>query len=212
MFSFSHWALNNNKYDFSSPVTTDITLKAVWTKTTSTNPSGNQGTTKPSGNTGNQGGNTGQTTTPKPKTYTVRFDSAGGSYNTTVTVEHGKTVKNPGVPTRAGYTFTGWTFNGSAYDFATPVGGNITLVAAWKQNATYSYSVSQIDPYTPSMKVNVFDNTGKDISATVTLWTAGGGYLGSYSSEYGAIVIDKAQVASIGAIKVNGTLTPITKR
>ncbi|MCL2817586.1 MAG: InlB B-repeat-containing protein, partial [Clostridiales bacterium] len=36
-------------------------------------------------------------------------------------------------PTRTGYNFLGWFLNGSAYNFATPVTGNITLTAQWEE-------------------------------------------------------------------------------
>ena len=64
--------------------------------------------------------------------YTVTFDSKGGSAVAAQTVEHGKTVAAPEAPTKDGAEFAGWTLGGAAYDFATPVTGNITLTAQWK--------------------------------------------------------------------------------
>ena len=72
----------------------------------------------------------GQSTTP---TYTVTFDSADGSAVDAQTVEEGVTAQEPTAPTKEGYTFAGWTLNGEAYDFATPVTGDITLVAKWEE-------------------------------------------------------------------------------
>ena len=66
-------------------------------------------------------------------TYTVTFDSAGGSAVTAQTIEAGQKATKPADPTKAGYDFKGWTLNGSAYDFNTAVNGNITLVATWEQ-------------------------------------------------------------------------------
>ncbi len=66
-------------------------------------------------------------------TYTVDFDTLGyGTIDAQVITEGGVAVK-PADPVRDGYTFTGWTLNGEAYNFATPVTGNITLVATYEE-------------------------------------------------------------------------------
>ncbi len=64
--------------------------------------------------------------------YTVNFDSNGGSAVAVQKVEHGKTAAAPTAPTKTGAEFIGWMLDGTAYDFATPVTGNITLTAQWK--------------------------------------------------------------------------------
>ena len=66
-------------------------------------------------------------------TYTVTFDSNGGSAVTAQSIEAGQKATKPADPTKDGYDFKGWTLNGSAYDFNTAVNGNITLVATWEQ-------------------------------------------------------------------------------
>ena len=64
--------------------------------------------------------------------YTVTFDADGGTPAPAAqTVQKGSTATEPKAPTKADYTFAGWTLGGSAYDFATPVTSNITLVASW---------------------------------------------------------------------------------
>ena len=52
-------------------------------------------------------------------TYTVTFDSNGGSAVTAQTIEAGQKATKPTDPTKSGYDFKGWTLNGSAYDFNT---------------------------------------------------------------------------------------------
>ena len=66
-------------------------------------------------------------------TYTVTFDSNGGSAVTAQTIEEGQKATKPADPTKSGYDFKGWTLNGSAYDFNSAVNGDITLVATWEQ-------------------------------------------------------------------------------
>ncbi len=65
--------------------------------------------------------------------HNVTFTVDGATYKTE-TVENGKTVAAPAVPTKAEdanytYTFKQWTLNGAAYNFSTPVTGDITLTA-----------------------------------------------------------------------------------
>ena len=74
--------------------------------------------------------------------YTVTFDADGGTPAPAAqTVQKGSTATAPTEPTKDGFTFAGWTLGGSAYDFATPVTGNITLVASWTPS-----SINPADP------------------------------------------------------------------
>ena len=70
---------------------------------------------------------------PETVTHTVTFDSAGGTPVDPQTVNHGEQAIDPGTPTRDGYAFTGWLLDGEPYDFATPVTGDVTLVAGWEE-------------------------------------------------------------------------------
>jgi uncharacterized repeat protein (TIGR02543 family) len=65
-------------------------------------------------------------------TYTVTFDSNGGSAVAVQNVEAGQKAVEPAAPTKDGFDFKGWTLNGSAYDFNSAVSENITLVASWE--------------------------------------------------------------------------------
>ena len=46
---------------------------------------------------------------PTTSTYTLTFDSSGGSVVAPITAMHGSTVTPPSNPTREGYTFAGWS-------------------------------------------------------------------------------------------------------
>ena len=70
------------------------------------------------------------------KTYTVTYDSLGGSAVESETKEYGETFTKPTNPTKQAdsqyiYTFASWTLDGVDYDFATTVTRNIVLVARW---------------------------------------------------------------------------------
>ena len=74
---------------------------------------------------------------PVVKTYTVTFNSNGGTSVTSITVEENNVINQPTNPTRSGYTFGGWykesTFE-NAWIFANEVvTSNITLYAKWNK-------------------------------------------------------------------------------
>ena len=75
------------------------------------------------------------------KTFTVTFDSNGGSAVGSVEVKSNGTVEEPNAPTRTGYTFEKWVKpDGTEFVFGTDtVTGNITLTATWRVN---SYTVT----------------------------------------------------------------------
>lgn len=76
---------------------------------------------------------------PTPSEHTVTFDTAGGSEIEEKTVESGKTVEKPADPTKEGYLFDGWYNGETAYDFSTPVTGDITLKANWAVAKTVKF-------------------------------------------------------------------------
>lgn len=109
-YTFQGWTLDGDPYDFNTPVTSSITLKALWSKNT-----------------------------PVAKKHTVTFDSSEGSKVDSQTVKEGDPVSKPDNPTREGYTFNGWLLGGDPYDFTTPVMQDLTLTASWTKNkSTYT--------------------------------------------------------------------------
>ena len=69
-------------------------------------------------------------------TYTVRFNSNGGSAVKSISVKKNGTVTEPTAPTKEGYEFAGWYTDSAltkAYDFSTAVTKTITLYAKWNE-------------------------------------------------------------------------------
>ncbi|MBQ9318479.1 MAG: InlB B-repeat-containing protein [Bacilli bacterium] len=69
-----------------------------------------------------------------PEIYvTVSFDSDGGSEVAPVQIISGTTVNEDEitVPTREGYTFTGWMIGENKYDFSKKITSDLTLKAGW---------------------------------------------------------------------------------
>ena len=113
-YEFDGWYTDKKfteEYDFSTPVTKDLTLYAKWTAV------------KPD--------------KPTPSQHTVTFDTNGGSTISPVTVEDGKPVAKPTDPTRTGYKFAGWFTDAKltvGYDFSKPVTSDLTLFAEWEKD------------------------------------------------------------------------------
>lgn len=77
-----------------------------------------------------------------PITYTVTFESNGGSLVTEQTVNEGAVATAPGAPMLEGYTFDGWYSDSELiipYGFTEGVMANVMLYAKWTKN---SYTVS----------------------------------------------------------------------
>lgn len=76
-----------------------------------------------------------------PVTYTVTFNSNGGSKISSVTVNSGEKISKPKTPTRSGYNFLNWKLDGVKYNFTSIVTKNITLVAEWEE-IKYDYNLN----------------------------------------------------------------------
>lgn len=67
--------------------------------------------------------------------YTITFNSNGGSYVKPIKQEYGSTIYEPPAPTKSGSTFGGWyatnDFSGNEFDFTTMPPTNVTLYAKW---------------------------------------------------------------------------------
>lgn len=86
---------------------------------------------KPSG--GSTGGGGSSTVT---SSYSVTFNTNGGSTIAKETVEANSVLEKPTAPTKEGYDFAGWYTDKeltTAYDFTAKITKNLTLYAAWAE-------------------------------------------------------------------------------
>ena len=67
------------------------------------------------------------------KEHNIIFDSNGGSYVRNQTVKDGDRAYEPSDPTRNGYRFLGWYYNGSTFNFNRSIYSDYTLVARWEK-------------------------------------------------------------------------------
>lgn len=134
-YKFIGWYNGNVEFNFKTKITKNLTLKAKWEKIE-----------KP-------------VEPEKPVTYTVKFDTAGGSTIADKKVDEGKTVIEPADPTKEGYTFVGWYYNGTLYNFSTLITSDVTLTAKWQKNAVYTYDIILIkESYVGQVKVILYKN------------------------------------------------------
>lgn len=69
------------------------------------------------------------------KTFTITFDSMGGSNVPSITIKDGETFVMPANPTKSGYIFAGWYLDASyveLFEEGISINGNLTLYAKWK--------------------------------------------------------------------------------
>ena len=112
----------------------------------------------------------------KEELFTVTFDLNGGGKNYTKEVVSGSMVEKPTNPTRKGYKFEGWMFNGSLYSFDSIVTENITLIATWtvvnsvpNNNSVPENNKPNQEVSTPiTYNVNFVSNLDATISKKVT--------------------------------------------
>lgn len=101
---FVSWTLNGATYDFSSSVTSNITLEAKWQKVEE-----------------------------DVTTYLVSFDSDGGTNVENQVVKQGEKAVEPTAPTKDGFNFVSWTLNNVDFDFDTSITENLELKAKWEE-------------------------------------------------------------------------------
>jgi uncharacterized protein (TIGR02145 family)/uncharacterized repeat protein (TIGR02543 family) len=80
-------------------------------------------------------------------TFTVKFDSKGGSAVDSQRVIYNAVAVEPAIiPVKAGYVFAGWyagsSLSGSSFDFATPITASRTLYAKWNPVYTVTYDAN----------------------------------------------------------------------
>ena len=121
-YIFNTWYLDDSEFDFNTPITSDITLTAIWDED------------------------------PVFNFYTVTFDSNGGSAVASQRVLEGELAVEPEQPTMEYYIFNGWYVvdeHGGMdhlFYFDTPITSNLLLKADWLANPDYPrYDVTFYD-------------------------------------------------------------------
>jgi len=89
------------------------------------------------------------------ETFTVSFDTDGGSEVLPQEIESGGFASMPEAPTRDGYTFLGWYKDNDKWDFAHyVVSENVTLKAKWQINYTATFDSNGGSPVASVTKIS----------------------------------------------------------
>lgn len=127
----------------------------------------------------------------EPETFTVTYNTDGGTEIEPVTVTDGGTITEPTAPTKDGYNFSGWYSDSgltTLYDFNTAVTSDITLYAKWIEIPVTTYTVTfetnggssvapqtitegdyVVEPSNPTKSGNTFDDWYKE-DTFITAW------------------------------------------
>lgn len=103
-YIFRGWTANGEDFDFNSAITGNLVLEPKW-----------------------------EEQAPDITYYTVAFNSDGGSSVASQTIAEGDYAQHPGYPTKDGFDFVDWTYNGTSFDFGTPITSNMTITATWRE-------------------------------------------------------------------------------
>ena len=111
-FTFKEWQLEGETYDFTSPITEDTLLTAVYTQ--------NQGV----------------------ETVSIVLDYQNGKKMSVIEIQKGSVLFEPVTPEREGHKFLGWFALEEKFDFAKKIEENIVLTAKWKKDASHNTNTS----------------------------------------------------------------------
>lgn len=181
-------------------ITATVDGKTATTKVTVTAKS--SGTANNSNNNSTSGNTTNNTTPVVTTTYTVKFDSNGGSTVASQTVDAGSKVNEPTAPTKEGYTFLGWYQGNSKVSFPLTVNSNLTLKAQWKQDV-YTYTIEDISSLNmmPGQAGIKIWYKGNDVTSTVKYVLDGSGNnLGEKKSGY--LIVREDQLNNIKKLRL----------
>ena len=112
-YVFEEWTYLGKTYDFNKKVESDLKLIAKWNKIAD-----------------------------EAETFTIKFDSDGGTTISSLTVKKGDKIERPDDPKKEGYSFDGWFLNDEIYDFEKSVNKNIELKAKWVKTEKKQYVVT----------------------------------------------------------------------
>jgi uncharacterized repeat protein (TIGR02543 family) len=136
--------------------------------------------------------------------YTITFNSAGGSAVSAITQNYGTSVTAPAAPTRTGYTFTGWS---PAVPAIIPASAT-TCVAQWTANTyTVTFDANGGTAATPASKVVTYGSTYGTLATTARTGYTFNGWFTAASG--GTLITSGTTVAITAAQTLYAQWTPV---
>ena len=130
------------------------------------------------------GGNGGGNANPSGPSFTVTFNTDGGSSVTSQPVASGGVATRPAAPTKTDCAFVCWFKDGALYDFASPVNGDIELTAKW-----YAFQTS----------VKELPSTTSGSYGTNATYVLFGDFPQTHKAD--SVVIDQSQKITMGGLE-----------
>ncbi|MBR5966067.1 MAG: InlB B-repeat-containing protein [Treponema sp.] len=132
------------------------------------------------------------TPTPTPgATYTVTFNTDGGSVVSSQSVASGATATKPGIPTKTDCAFVCWFKDGALFDFATPITGNVELTAKWY---TFQTTVKEL----PAGTKGTGNPDGTSLTGTTVTYVLFGDYPQKIKEK--TVTVDKTREIKMGGL------------
>lgn len=106
-----------------------------------------------------------------PETYTVTFNTDGGTSIDAQTLKKWQSIKVPTVPTKEGYTFVKWVIDGTEEEFNFKdysITSNLTLKAVYEVDAAYE----EYENFVSSMETTLKYENGEITKPTQEEWEA----------------------------------------
>jgi uncharacterized repeat protein (TIGR02543 family) len=125
-------------------------------------------------------------------TYTITFESHGGTNVAAITQYEGTPVSKPTPdPAKGGYTFTGWfseETGGAPYTWPHTLTGNLTMHAQWQDNSQTQYTIG-FNTHGGSNVAAITQNAGTPVSKpTPDPAKSGYSFAGWFNAETGGTV------------------------
>lgn len=121
-YKFISWLYENETYDFSKEVFSNMELIANWYEIKE-----------------------------ETESYTITFNTDGGSTIPNQIIEEGNLITKPENPTKENYEFIGWYLNEEEYNFETKVNSDIELKAKWEEIKKEEKEEKDIKISTPTL-------------------------------------------------------------
>ncbi len=124
-------------------------------------------------------------------TFTITFDSDGGSKVSNQVIEEGSKIKKPNNPAKKDYEFVEWQLDDKSFDFNSQISKNITIKAIWRK-------------VNNSVDANNNTNQIKEtFKVTNLIYTVQSNNIQNYAKSFSTVTLQVICNQKIGDIKIN---------